>query len=141
MVLLTRLGRAVDALEVGERALPATVGDAHAELCLRLAKAAVRAGRWARARAYVDRAGRPADPRTPLLTADAAFGEGDVAGAAALAAAAVAAAERAAAPEPLCEALELVARCAMQDGDLAATGAAFARAARSRPSTGCWPNG
>ena len=129
VVLLTRLGRAADALEVGERALPATVGDAHAELCLRLARAAVRAGRWSRARAYVDRAGRPKDPRTPLLAADAAFGVGDVAGAAALAADAVAAAERAAAPEPLCEALELVARCARQDGDEEVADAAFGRAA------------
>ncbi len=129
VTLLTRLGRAADALDVGERALPATTGDAHAELCLRLAGAAVRAGLWARARAYVDRAGRPADPRTPLRAADAAFGAGDVVGAAGLAAEAVAAAERAAAPEPLCEALELVARCAMQDGDIPAAGAAFERAA------------
>jgi DNA-binding CsgD family transcriptional regulator len=129
VVLLTRLGHAADALDVGERALPAATGDAHAELCLRLAAAAVRAGLWSRARAYVDRAGRPADPRATLRTADAAFGEGDVAGAAVLAVHAVHAAERAEAPEPLCEALELVARCAMQDGDLVTAGAAFGRAA------------
>ena len=129
VVLLTRLGRGADALEVGERALPASTGDAHAELCLRLARAAVRAGRWEQARAYVDRASRPADPRTPLRAADAAFGAGDVAGATALAADAVVAAERAGAPEPLCEALELVARCAQQNGDHDAAGAAFGRAA------------
>ena len=52
-------GRAADALDAGERALPAATGDAHAELCLRLARAAVRAGQWQRARSYVDRAGRP----------------------------------------------------------------------------------
>ena len=38
-------------------------------------------------------------------------------------------AERAGAVEPLCEALDLVARCALQDGDLATAGAAFGRAA------------
>ena len=91
VVLLTRLGRVADALDAGERALPATTGDAHAELCLRLARAAVHAGQWQRAQSYVDRAGRPDDPRTSLLAADAAFGAGDVAGAAALAAEAVAA--------------------------------------------------
>jgi len=139
VVLLTRLGRAADALDMGERALPTTTGDVHAELCLRLARAAVRAGRWARARAYVDRAGRPADPRTPLLTADAAFGEGDVAAAAALAAAAIVAAERVAAPEPLCEALELVARCARQNGDLATADVAFGRAAAVAGEHGLLP--
>ena len=129
VVLLTRLGRVADALDAGERALPATTGDAHAELCLRLARAAVHAGQWQRAQSYVDRAGRPDDPRTSLLAADATFGAGDVAGAAALAAEAVAAAERLGAAESLCEALELVARCAQQDGDLATAAASFGRAA------------
>ena len=46
-----------------------------------------------------------------------------------LAAEAVGVAERVGAVEPLCEALELVARCAQQDGDLAAAAAAFGRAA------------
>ena len=156
VVLLNRLGRAADALDVGERALPTTTGAAHAELCLRLARAAVHAGQWTRALGFVDRAGRPEDPRTSLLAADAAFGAGDVARAGVLAAAAVAAAERhaaaersaageagdgpavgaephacgrAPAAESLCEALELVARCAQQDGDLAAAAASLSRAA------------
>jgi len=129
VVLLNRLGRAADALDVGERALPTTTGAAHAELCLRLARAAVHAGQWTRALGFVDRAGRPEDPRTSLLAADAAFGAGEVARAAVLAAEAVGVAERVGAVEPLCEALDLVARCAQQDGDLAAAAAAFGRAA------------
>jgi hypothetical protein len=159
VVLLNRLGRAADALDVGERALPTTTGAAHAELCLRLARAAVHAGQWTRALGFVDRAGRPEDPRTSLLAADAAFGAGDVARAGVLAAAAVAAAERhaaaersaageagdgpavgaephacgrAPAAESLCEALELVSRCAQQDGDLAAAAASLSRAASGR---------
>ncbi len=60
--LLTLLGRIPDALASGEPVLVATTGDAHAELCLELARAAVTGGRWAQARQYVDRAGRPADP-------------------------------------------------------------------------------
>jgi DNA-binding CsgD family transcriptional regulator/tetratricopeptide (TPR) repeat protein len=129
VVLLTRIGRAADALEAGERALGTATGDTHAELCLLLARAAVRAGQWKRALDYVDRAGRPEDPRTSLLAADATFGAGDVAQAGVLAAEAVAVAERVGAVEPLCEALELVARCAQQDGDLAAAAVAFGRAA------------
>jgi DNA-binding CsgD family transcriptional regulator/tetratricopeptide (TPR) repeat protein len=128
VLLLTSLGRAADALDEGERALPSATGDVHAELCLRLARAAVRAGQWERARSYVERAGRPGDPRTPLLAADAAFGAGDVTKAGALAAEAIDLAERAKAAEPLCEALELVARCRVQEGDLAAAGSAFGRA-------------
>ena len=129
VLVLTALGRAADALDEGERALPTAIGEAHAELCLRLARAAIRAGQWGRASGYVERAGRPADPRTPLLAADAAFGVGDVARAAVLAADAVSAAERTGAAEPLCEALELVARCALQDGDLVTASAVFGRAA------------
>ena len=49
--------------------------------------------------------------------------------AAVLAAEAVAVAERVGAVEPLCEALDVVARCAQQDGDVAAAAAAFRRAA------------
>ena len=129
VVLLTRLGHAADALDVGERALPAATGDAHAELCLRLAPPPCTPGSGrGRGATWIGRGG-PTDPRTTLLAADAAFGEGDVAGAAVLAVHAVQAAERAEAPEPLCEALELVARCAMQDGDLVTAGAAFGRAA------------
>ncbi|MBV9919755.1 MAG: AAA family ATPase, partial [Pseudonocardia sp.] len=73
VVLLTRLGRAADALDVWERALPATTGDAHAELCLRLAAAAVRAGLCGRGRGptWIERRGpriraRPCGRPTPL---------------------------------------------------------------------------
>jgi DNA-binding CsgD family transcriptional regulator/tetratricopeptide (TPR) repeat protein len=127
--LLTQLGQAPAALEEGERALRGATGDGYAELCLRLAHAAVRAGRWDRAVGYVERAGRPDDPRTPLAAAEAAFGRGDLDQARELAVRATAMAERAGAAEPLCDALELAARCAAQTGDGAAAGAAYRRAA------------
>lgn len=106
--VLTRSGRAVDALEAGAAALDSgdAVGDDHAELCLRLARAAVVAGRWAEAVAWLDRAGRPGDPRSLVIAADAAYGGGDAPRAAALARNAVAAAEAALAESALAEAAE-----------------------------------
>ena len=70
------------------------------------------ARRWRDAEAYVERAGRPDDPRSLLLAADAAFGAGDVERAGPLAAAAVTRAERAGAPAVLCEALDVAGRVA-----------------------------
>ncbi|MGE3289059.1 MAG: LuxR C-terminal-related transcriptional regulator [Pseudonocardia sp.] len=95
--VLTRSGRAVDALEAGAAALDGgdVVGEEHAELCLRLARAAVVAGRWADALGWLDRAGRPQDPRSLVIAADAAYGAGDAPRAAELGRAAVAAAEAA----------------------------------------------
>jgi DNA-binding CsgD family transcriptional regulator len=95
--VLTRSGRAVDALEAGAAALEGgdVVGDEHAELCLRLARAAVVAGRWADALGWLDRAGRPQDPRFLVIAADAAYGAGDAPRAAELGRAAVARAEAA----------------------------------------------
>jgi DNA-binding CsgD family transcriptional regulator len=98
--VLTLLGRAVEAIDVGEAALAAAAvrGDDHAELCLRLARAAV-------------------------LAADAAFGAGDVGRAVALAETAVRAADRVesrladSGEDPTercavqCEALCVLARC------------------------------
>ncbi|MGD9528381.1 MAG: LuxR C-terminal-related transcriptional regulator, partial [Pseudonocardia sp.] len=95
--VLTRSGRAVDALEAGAAALEGgdVVGEEHAELCLRLARAAVVAGRWVDALGWLDRAGRPQDPRSLVIAADAAYGAGDAPRAAELARAAVAGAEAA----------------------------------------------
>ena len=88
-------------------------GDDHAELCLELARAAVVAGRWQQARRLVERAGRPDDPRSLVLNAEASFGAGDVERAtAARSDAAVAAAESVGSPELLCAALIVAARCA-----------------------------
>lgn len=139
---LTLLGRVDDALEVGRAALDAAAvtGDDHAELCLRMARAAVVGGRWATARSYVERAGRPGDPRSATLAADAAFGSGDVAGAAAHAAVAVRAAERLGPPETLCEALMVTARTGVRtDHGLDVAAAAFARAAQVAGEHGLTP--
>ncbi len=119
--VLTLLGHAVEAIEVGEAALAAVAvrADDHAELCLRLARAAVVVGRWGEAESFVERAGRPDDARSAVLAADAAYGAGDVDRAVALAEAAVRAADRADSrqDDPTerhavhCEALCVLARC------------------------------
>ncbi|HSK60996.1 MAG TPA: LuxR C-terminal-related transcriptional regulator, partial [Actinomycetospora sp.] len=145
--VLTLRGKAADALAVGDEALEcgAVTGDEHAELCLRLARAAVLGGRFADAEERVGRAGRPDDPRSLVLAADAAFGAGDPGTASARARAAVRAADDAltAAPTPeaaatLCEALLVLGRCAMTDVDL--DGVAIAhRAARLAAEHGLNP--
>ena len=126
---LLAAGRAADALVVGGPALDRATGDRHAELALRLARAAIHSGRWDDATAYVERAGRPDDPRSPALLADAAHGAGRVEEAAAFAAEAVALAERTGTPAELCQALVAQARVARLH-DLAASGAGFGRAAQ-----------
>jgi DNA-binding CsgD family transcriptional regulator len=129
MTVLMLTGRVGEALEVGTAVLPSTGGEVHAELCLRLARAAVMARRWRDAEAYVERAGRPADPRSLVLTADAAFGAGEIGRAGRLAAAAAARAERYEAPAMLCEAL-VIAGLVGRLRDPAAAKRAFARAAQ-----------
>ncbi len=126
---LLAAGRAADALVIGGPALDRATGDRHAELALRLARAAIHSGRWDDATAYVERAGRPDDPRSPALLADAAHGAGRVEEAAAFAAEAVALAERTGTPAELCQALVAQARVARLH-DLAASGAGFGRAAQ-----------
>jgi DNA-binding CsgD family transcriptional regulator len=126
---LLATGRAAEALSVGGPALDRATGDRHAELALRLARAAVQAGRWDDAAAYVERAGRPDDPRSPALLADAAHGAGRVEEAAAYAAEAVALAERTGTPADRCQALVAQARVARLH-DLAASRAGFGRAAQ-----------
>ncbi|GAA4803850.1 hypothetical protein GCM10023200_46450 [Actinomycetospora chlora] len=123
--VLTLRGAAADALAVGDAALDAGVvtGDEHAELCLRLARAAVLGGRYAEAAQRVAGIGRPGDHRALVIAADAAFGAGDVAAASGWARAAVDAAEGAAEGTPegaatLCEALLVLARCGLADPDV-----------------------
>jgi DNA-binding CsgD family transcriptional regulator len=136
--VLTLVGRADEALALGDAHLDALTGGAHAELCLRLARTAVTAARWAAAQDYVERAGRPDDPRSTVLRADAAFGAGRAAEAAVLAAEAVTRAEKAGDAAALCEALGISARTTWQT-DLAATGAAFRRAAQVAAEHGLTP--
>ena len=134
-------GRAAEALTVGSAALESgeVVGDEHAELCLRLARAAVLGGRWAEAEQWIARAGRPDDARSLVLAADAAFGAGDTAVATVRARAAVAAAEAGSgSDETLVEALLVLGRCALTDDDL--DGAAIGeRAARIAGEHGLTP--
>ncbi|WP_318014261.1 ATP-binding protein [Geodermatophilus sp. YIM 151500] len=129
VTVLTATGRVGDALDAGVAALPSATGELHAELCLRLGRTAVTARQWRDAEAYVERAGRPDDPRSLLLAADAAFGAGDVERADGLATAAVTRAERSGEPAPLCEALDIAGRVARLRSPAAAR-AAFARAAQ-----------
>ena len=126
---LLATGRAAEALGVGGPALDRATGDRHAELALRLARAAVPRVAGTTRAAYVERAGRPDDPRSPALLADAAHGAGRIEEAAAYAAEAVALAERTGTPADLCQALVAQARVARLH-DLAASGAGFGRAAQ-----------
>ncbi|HEX4686803.1 MAG TPA: AAA family ATPase [Nocardioides sp.] len=129
VLLLTLTGQPVAALEVGEPALAGASGDEHAELCLRLARAAIDDRQWRLSEQYVARAGRPEDPRSATLGADAAHGDGRVIEAETLADRAVSLAESSGSPEQLCDALVTYGRIARLS-DLEAANAAFARAAQ-----------
>ena len=83
--LLTMLGRAAEALQAGRAALDQSRGDEHAELCLRLARAAVAAGEWSGADDFVALAGRADQPESLIVLADSAHGAGRVEAAARLA--------------------------------------------------------
>ena len=136
--VLTLVGRASDALALGDTHLDALTGDAHADLCLQLARTAVSAGAWADAEAYVARAGRPGDPRSLVLRADAAFGAGRLPEAGQLAAVAIGRAEEEDAPPALCEALGVAARVAWRT-DLDVTEALARRAAQVAGEHGLVP--
>ena len=152
VTVLTLVGRAADALALGAAELDGLHGDAHAELCLQLARTAVTAGAWADAEAYVARAGRPGDPRSLVLRADAAFGAGRATDAGEFAAAAIARAEEAAdehrargtaegavqAAAALCEALGVAGRLAWGT-DLDVTEALARRAAQVAGEHGLVP--
>lgn len=153
VTVLTLVGRAADALALGEAELDALRGDAHADLCLQLARTAITSGAWADAEEYVARAGRPGDPRSLVLRADAAFGAGRPADAGEFAAAAVGRAEevldrhgpgdgeaaaRSQAATALCEALSVLARLAWST-DLDVTEALARRAAQVAGEHGLMP--
>jgi DNA-binding CsgD family transcriptional regulator len=138
VAVLTHVGRAGEALAVGNAHLGALSGDAHAEMCLRLARTAIAAGQWSDAEAYVERAGRPTDPRSLVLRADAAFGASRPAEAEELAGAAIARAEAQDAPAALCEALGVAARTAWR-ADLDLSEAMLRRAARVAGERGLTP--
>jgi DNA-binding CsgD family transcriptional regulator len=126
--LLTMIGRDGEALAIGASALAEARHDQHAELCLRMARAAVGGRRWQQVEDLVVRAGRPDDPRSLILLADAAFGAGRVTEAARLAARAVQASADAAA-EVRCEALCVRGRISGRD-DLATAVDSFRQAAQ-----------
>ncbi|GAA2205176.1 helix-turn-helix transcriptional regulator [Nonomuraea monospora] len=136
--LLTLLGQPHTAMESGAWALEELTGDRHAELCLRLAEAAVVARCWRAADRYVERAGRPGDPWALVLAADAAFGAGDLRRAVELAAVAVERAERAGRWETVCRALTTVGRCALGH-DLEVAREAYGLAARVGAEHGLLP--
>ena len=133
---LLATGRAAEALAVGGPALDRATGDRHAELALRLARAAVQAGRWDDAAAYVERAGRPDDPRSPALLADAAHGAGQVEEAAAYAGQAVALADRSGTPADRCQALVVQARVARLHDQAAYSATGFRAAAHAAAEHG-----
>ena len=127
--LLSVVGRPVEALAAGASVLDRTTGDEHAELALRLARAAVGAGRWADVSTYVERAGRPDDPRSSSLLADAAHGAGRIEEATAHAERAVSLAEGSGHREELSEALVIEGKLARLHDPQAAS-SSFRRAAQ-----------
>ncbi|MGW4638586.1 ATP-binding protein [Sphaerisporangium sp. NPDC004334] len=133
--LLTLLGRAPDALEAGAAALGEVRGDRHAELCVRLAEAAIVARRWRLADGYLERAGRPGDPRVLVLAADSAFGAGDLRRAEGLAMVAADQAEQERRWGTLCQALTTLGRCVFRR-DTATARESYARAAQTAAEHG-----
>ena len=137
--LLAVTGEPVAALEAGWPALDEARGAEHAELCLRLARAAGAAGRWAETEQLVTRAGRADDPRSAILLSDAAHATGRMAEAEHYAVGAV---DRARADhrriDVLCEALCSYARC-RRPYDLAAAQRLFAEAAQLASEYGLLP--
>ena len=140
--VLTLQGRLAEARASGTAVLDTLAGPAHAALGLTLAAAAVEAADWPGALSMLERAAVPGDPRADAVRADALFGAGDLAGAAALADAVVAAADDPVGPDvdpvALCTALEVAGRCA-RASDSAAARHWFARAARVAAENGLTP--
>jgi DNA-binding CsgD family transcriptional regulator/tetratricopeptide (TPR) repeat protein len=130
--VLTLAGRPDEAFVAGARVLAGLHEDVTraARTHLRLARAAVTAGRWRQADAHLEAAAQiGADPAVDALRAQVAIGEGRVADAVALAHRAVGIAEQAGEYEAACEALEVLGRAARLR-DLAEAEAAFERAYR-----------
>lgn len=136
--LLTLTGEVASALAAGAAVVDQAAGDEHAELCLLLARTCITAGRWAEAEAYVERAGRPADPRSEVLLADAAYGGGHRAAAVDHADRAVAAGDRTGDRASLTGAL-LVSGRAQSLSDPPGARAAFTRAVQVASDLGDTP--
>ena len=129
VALLTLTGKHQAALDVGMAALHLLTGEDHAELCLRMARAAVAGSRWQEVGRLVECAGRPADPRSPTLLAEAAFGAGDPGTAQRLAESAVDLATAGDDVETACAATMVIGRCA-ELADPATAIVAFSRVAQ-----------
>src|SRR5918998_3602532 len=128
--VLTLAGRTDEAFVAGARVLAGLHEDLvrAARTHLRLARAAVTAGRWRQADAHLEAAAQVgADPAVDALRAQVAIGEGRVADAVALAQRAVGIAEQAGEYEAACEALEVLGRAARLR-NLTEAEAAFQRA-------------
>lgn len=136
--LYTLTGEADRALEAGAAALDSSTGDDHAELCLRLARAAIIARCWSDAEQYVGRAGRPDDARSSVLLAEAAHGAGRIDEAVDHANRAVERSRPDQHPQVLCEALCIVGRLARLR-DPAAAAAAFGQAGQVAAEFGLRP--
>ena len=127
--LLCLHGRAREALELAGPVLDEATGADHVELALGLARAAVQAGQWDDVREYVARAGRPDDPRSQTLLADAAHGAGRLDVARRHADRAVAGAQDTGDAAQLCDALVVSAKI-VRLSDTRAARRAFDRAAQ-----------
>jgi DNA-binding CsgD family transcriptional regulator len=136
--LLALVGDVPAALRIGESAVDRLTGDAHAELCLQLGSTAIVGGRWAVAQQYADRAGRPDDPRTSVILADAAYGAGDPRRAGVHAVKAIEDAERTGDGASLCAALIAQGR-SLAHRDAAAADATFRRAVQTAAEKGLTP--
>ena len=138
VALLVLDGHATDALELGRPVLAEARGEEHAELCLRLARAAVEAGRWDEVGELVARAGRLPGCPSLILLSDAAHAAGRLAEAESHAVAAIDLARREGRPAELCEALCAHAR-ALRPTRPEAARAAFAQAAQVAGENGLLP--
>jgi DNA-binding CsgD family transcriptional regulator len=135
---LSLAGKADAAVEVGMsllEELPKDAFDRRARIALRLGRAMVLASNWKEAQNHVDKARRWAaradddslTARLDALGAQVAMGTHRLDDATALATAALARAERVDLADVMCEALEVIGRCA-RSHDLETAEAAFARA-------------
>ena len=137
--LLILQGRPDEALRLGGPVLDQVRGNDHAALCLKLARAAVAAGRWREAEELVRRSGRPADPQAAIILCDAAHGASRIEDAARLAARAVRQARAADRPELLAEALCVAGRVSRLN-DLASAMTAFSEAEQVAAEHGLRPH-
>lgn len=125
--VLALAGRSVEATELGAGVLEYLDGERVTVLCLHLARAAVAAHDWIRARDYLGPVRDSGDARVDALRAHIALGTEDWDGAAALARSAADEGRRTGHHEAVCEALEVVGR-ALRRSDPGASERAFVQA-------------